>query len=89
LLSQSILANGLYNKGRFIVIHPEQNNKCDVAISRYRIHLIDGPASATGFDSVTLEKCLTILRDIGNKELADNLFQRYLDFEKVEQAIFG
>lgn len=89
MLCQSMVANGLYDQGRFIVVYPEKNNNCDAAISAYRTHLIDGAPSTTGFESITLESCLENLRGIGAEELAENLFRRYLDFGRVEEAIFG
>lgn len=89
MLCQSMIAKGLYNQGRFIVIYPEQNNNCGAAINTYRTHLIDDAPSATGFDAITLENCLATLRGIGNDELAENLFRRYLDFGRIEEAIFG
>jgi hypothetical protein len=89
MLCQSLIANGLYNHGRFIVIYPEQNNNCDAAINAYRTHLIDGAPSATGFEAITLESCLANLRGIDNVELAEKLFRRYLDFGRVEKAIFS
>lgn len=89
MLCQSMIANGLYQQGRFILIYPELNNNCDAAINAYRTHLRDGAPSATGFDAITLERCVENLRGIGNEELAENLFRRYLDFGRIEEVIFG
>jgi hypothetical protein len=36
-----------------------------------------------------LEDCLVALSTTGNEELASALHHRYLDFGRLEQAIFG
>lgn len=87
LLSQAMIKSGLYDQGRFVVIYPAQNNNCDVAVNSYLKHLADPTAS--GFESLTLERCLATLREVGDVESAEALHQRYLDFERVERAIFG
>lgn len=89
MLCQSMITNGLYKQGRFILIYPELNKNCDAAINAYRSYLLDGAPSATEFDAITLERCVENLRGIGNEELAENLFRRYLDFGRIEEAIFG
>lgn len=89
MLSLSMVKNGLYEQGRFVVIYPAQNNNCDAAVNAYKTHLVSGDPSASGFDAVTLESCLEALRTIGDTETAEALYGRYLDFGRVERAIFG
>lgn len=43
----------------------------------------------SGFQVITLEDCIAAFRAIGDAEAADTLHSRYLDFGKVEKAIFG
>jgi hypothetical protein len=69
--------------------YPEQNSNCDATLNLYRTHLADGAVAISGFDTVTLESCLAVLRTIGDAETADTLYNRYLNFYRVEQAIFG
>ncbi len=89
LLSLSMVKNGLYERGRFVVIYPAQNSNCDAAVNAYLTHLASDDAVTSGFEAVTLESCLDALRKIGDQETADALHGRYLDFRRVEQAIFG
>lgn len=89
ILSRSMVTNGLYDEGRFVVIYPAQNNNCDAAVNAYRTHLVSNEPSASGFEAVTLESCLAALRAIGDQETAETLYGRYLDFDRVERAIFG
>jgi len=58
-------------------------------VNAYREHLISADPQESGFQVVTLEDCITAFRVIGDAEAADALHGRYLDFGKVEQAIFG
>ena len=89
MLSLSMVKNGLYDQGRFVVIYPAQNNNCDSAVNAYMTHLVSAKPSVSGFEAVTLESCLATLRAIGDEETESALYGRYLDFERVEQAIFG
>ncbi len=89
LLSLSMVKNGLYERGRFVVIYPAQNSNCDTAANSYMTHLASGAPAISGFEAVTLESCLDTLRKIGDKDTAEALYARYLDFGRIEQAIFG
>ena len=84
-----MIHNGLYSTGRFVVIHPEQNHQCRAGVNAYREHLVSADPQESGFQVVTLEDCIATFRAIGDTETADALHGRYLDFGKVEQAIFG
>ncbi|WP_234084309.1 hypothetical protein [Azonexus sp. R2A61] len=89
MLSRAMIHNGLYSTGRFVVIHPEQNRQCRAGVNAYREHLASTDPQVSGFQVVTLEDCIAAFRAIGDAEAADALHGRYLDFGKVEQAIFG
>ncbi len=84
-----MIESGLYSKGRFIVIYPVQNNNYDAAVNAYRTHLISDDPTLSGFQSVTHKACLDSLRAIGEEETASALYGPYLDFSRVEKAIFG
>jgi hypothetical protein len=89
MLSRVMIDSGLYDQGRFIVIYPAQNNNCAAAVNAYSTHLSSDDPVVSGFQSVTLETCLDTLRAIGDDGTATALQERYLDFGKVEAAIFS
>ena len=89
MLSRVMIESGLYDQGRFIVIYPAQNNNCAAAVHAYSTHLASDDPAVSGFQSVTLETCLDSFRSIGDDETATALHERYLDFGKVETAIFS
>lgn len=89
LLSRVMVDNGLYGQGRLVVIHPAQNTNCASAVRAYRRHLVSTDPEVTGFQAITLEDCLTTLADIGDQETASALRARYLDFARIDRAIFG
>lgn len=89
MLSRVMIESGLYDQGRFIVIYPAQNNNCAAAVNAYSTHLASDDPVVSGFQSVTFETCLDTLRAIGDDETAAALHERYLDFGKVETAIFS
>ncbi len=89
LLSRVMVDNGLYGQGRFVVIHPAQNANCASAVRAYRRHLVSTDPEVSGFQAISLEDCLTTLADIGDQETASALRARYLDFARIDRAIFG
>ena len=89
MLSQTMLENGLYDSGMFLVVYPAMNEDCALAVSAYCQHLQEPGIGNPSFRVLTLEECVKSLRSIGESELADALFARYLDFKRIEQAIFG
>lgn len=88
MLSQTLLDNGLYECGMFLVIYPAKNEDCSSAVAAYRQHLREPDASNPAFAAMTLEECVQGLREIDEAELADALFARYLNFNRIEEAIF-
>ena len=89
LLSRSMIETGLYPKGRFVVIYPKQNNQCASAVHAYQNQLVSEDPEESGFQAVTLDQCVEVFHAIGEHETADAIHERYLDFGKVERAIFG
>lgn len=89
MLSQTLLDNGLYENGIFLVIYPAKNEDCSSAVEAYRQHLREPGVSNPVFAAMTLEECVRGLREIDEAELADALFARYLNFNRIEEAIFG
>lgn len=89
MLSQTMVDNGLYDSGLFLVVHPAKNEYCSAAVTSYKQHLNEPSGSNPAFAALTLEECVQELRRIGEAELADALFARYLDFDRIEETIFG
>jgi len=89
LLSRSMIGTELYSTGRFVVIYPKQNSQCDAALNCYRLQLASDAHEISGFHVLTLEDCIQALHAIGDEVTANALYRRYLDFDRVAQAIFG
>ena len=89
LLSRAMVENGLYGQGRFVVIHPAQNTNCGSAVRAYQRQLVSADPTVTGFQVSTLEECLSTLTAIGDPDTANALRARYLDFARIDRAIFG
>lgn len=89
MLSRTMIEQGLYGSGRFVVIHPEQNYQCAGAIRHYQKLLTSQDPSVSGFQVVTLDTCIEAFRAIDDPATADGLYSRYLDFDRIERVIFG
>jgi len=87
LLSFSLIHNGLYSAGRFIVIAPTLNRAVQEAVAEYRSHLL--PGGIVPFDSISYSQVIEAIRRSGSPELADLLFDRYENFEPVDALIGG
>jgi hypothetical protein len=88
MLSRSMIENGLYPSGRFVLIYPSQNHQCAHATSAYQSHLVSVDPKVSGFQVITLDNCIETLRVIGDKQVANALYDRYLDFERIDRKIF-
>lgn len=88
MLSRTMIEQGLYASGRFVVIHPEQNYQCAGAVRGYQKQLASNDPAVSGFQVVTLDECVETLRVIGDPATADGLYSRYLDFDRIERVIF-
>ncbi len=89
MLTRAMVGNGLYETGRFVLIYPQQNHHCDSAARLYLRELISPQPAISGFHALTLEDCLGAFTAIGEEESAKALHSRYLDFGKIDHAIFG
>ena len=91
MLSRAMVDNGGYSQGRFVAIHPAHpalNVHCEFATKAYQRQLVSTDPTETGFQSVTLEDCLSVLSTIGEESAVEALRKRYLDFDKIDAAIF-
>ncbi len=73
-----MLANGLYEDGRLLVIAPALNAECQVAIARYQAELTSNDPAETRFQAITLEEFTTALGSAGADTIAERLTHRYL-----------
>lgn len=86
MLAHTLVANGLYDAGRFVLIAPKLNNDVQRGASAYHKHLADlsGPVS---FVNLTLEDAAEALKAAGEPAIAHAFVRRYLDFAPVH-ALF-
>lgn len=89
LLCQAMLDKGLYEDGHLLVIHPAANADCAASVASYKTHLLSPDDGMPSFSGLTLETCLQTLDDIGEGLYAKALHDRYLNFDRVVQAIFS
>ena len=89
MLNRAMIANGLYESGRFVLIFPGQNHHCAAAAKAYQKLLLSDDPTISGFQFFTLEACFAAYRAIGNEDLAHALHARYLDFGRIDDVIFG
>jgi hypothetical protein len=88
LLTRTMVREGLYDVGLFVVVHPERNQQAREAVSAYRKQLVSESPLECGFTSTTIEELLAARRAEGDVDFADAFHARYLDIERVEQLIF-
>ena len=84
-----MVKNGTDSQGPFVVIHPEQNTSCEAATRAYKRQLVSADPAETGLQSITLENRLSALAATGDNGIASALRNRYLDFGRLDAAIFG
>ena len=89
MLSQTMLDNCLYDTGLFLVVHPAKNEDCSAAVASYKQHLRAPSSRNPAFAALTLEECVQGVCAIGELELAEALYARYLDLDRINEAIFG
>ncbi len=99
MLALTLLSNGLYDDGRFILLAPRLNSDVQRAASRYRQHLADpivNPDAAgdtntpatVPFLNITLEDVAETLRQNPDAApFAQRFIDRYLDFTPVHALI--
>ncbi len=83
LLAGSLLAADEYEDGMFVFLSPAGNTACNEAILAYRQCLI----SDRSFDHWTLESVVDALRSATSEPWIELLYDRYLNFPKVEARI--
>lgn len=86
MLSECLIANGLYDRGVFVCLAPKLNDPVQRACKLYASKLIERDG-ACGFDAVPLEEMVGAIREAGSVEFADALNERYCDFMPVHQLI--
>ncbi|WP_398473209.1 PGN_0703 family putative restriction endonuclease [Tardiphaga sp.] len=86
MLAQIAVDRGCTPRAHFMAIGPRLNRRVQVAFQNFANELIpadDQDPDRIGFTSLTLESFIEAIRDCGNVELANALWQRYADFGRV------
>lgn len=87
LLAQAMLMRGDFSEGRFIVIAPQLNTPVQAGITAYRSNLVPPSSAQVSFGSILLEDMIDLLRHCGERGYARMLFERYVDWAKVDEVI--
>ncbi|SFR97695.1 PGN_0703 family putative restriction endonuclease [Sphingomonas jatrophae] len=87
VLLQATIARGDYAEGRFIVIAPQLNRPMQSACRRYAAQLAEPAEGKAGFGVVTLEAFMAAMRKVGDEAYSDALFDRYIDWSQIDDAI--
>jgi hypothetical protein len=83
LLAGAMLEDGRFDDGFFVFLAPEGNEYCREAVADYRQCLTAGDS----FESWTLEGVVEALRAHATAAWVELLYDRYLDFSKIDQAL--
>jgi len=86
MLAHTLVANGLYDDGRFVLIGPKLNNDVQRGASAFAKHLAKAEG-AVGFMNVTLEDAVEAVGAAGGKSYARDFTERYLDFSPVHALV--
>ena len=86
-LAQSMVANGLYDEGHFILIGPRLNHLVQGAAEAYGEHLAEPTEGKVSFANLHLENLIEALGDEGQPDYAQQLHRRYCDFWLVDGEI--
>jgi hypothetical protein len=86
MLAQSMIATGLYDAGRVVIIAPSLNTDVQRAASRFQKLLATGEG-LVGFQSVSLEEAVHAVALAGDTDHARALALRYTDFSAVHGLI--
>lgn len=87
LLAQTMLMRGDYSEGRFLIIAPALNLPVQAGLILYAKQLVPPSPAQVGFTTRTLEDMVDLLRQCGERGYAKLLFDRYLDWSKVDAEI--
>lgn len=85
LLSFTMIQNGCFSAGRFIMIAPALNRAAQDAIAQYRTHL--STRGIVSFDAISFEQLIEAIRRSGARDVAEQLHERYVDFTPVDALI--
>lgn len=86
MLAQSLVQNGLYDSGVFVLVAPHLNNDVQRAALAYsKLLAVTGGTAA--FMNVTLEDVIGSLKGSGAPDQAEALSDRYCDFRPVHALI--
>ena len=83
LLAQSMIDNGQYDEGFFIMVAPALNYHVQNAVEAYRAQLREADGNKVRFVSLTLEAVIDVIRRHDTAH-ADALHRRYCDFWLVD-----
>jgi len=87
LLAQSLVQEGLYSEGHFVVLAPRLNWQVQNGISTYQAKLSRHPCANPTFLNVYIERLIEAMSTAGQPTLAAELFQRYCDFAKIDRLV--
>lgn len=87
LLAQAMLMRGDFSEGRFLVVAPALNSPLQAGISLYASKLVPPSDAQVSFSSISLEEMINLLSQCGQRGYAKMLFERYVDWEKIDQVI--
>jgi hypothetical protein len=86
LLAQSMIDNGVCDKGYFVTTAPALNHHAQVAAEAYQAQLREPEDGKVRFVSLTLEDLIETIR-LSDKEHAEALHRRYCDFWLVDAEL--
>lgn len=86
-LAQTMIENGLYEEGTFVLIAPELNEPLQRMGRAYAHHLKLPDEHHVGFSAVSLETFIEAIRVAGAEQHASALHRRYCDFWLVDGEI--
>ncbi|MBX9650571.1 MAG: hypothetical protein K2X57_26350 [Xanthobacteraceae bacterium] len=88
-LAQLSVDNGVTPRAMFIGIAPRLNRRADAAFRVYANELLpvtDNDPTRVRFQHFTLETLIDAIDAAGGREIADRLWKRYCDFQRVYDA---
>ncbi len=87
LLAQTMIDNGLYEEGHFVVIAPSLNHHAQNATAAYAGQLREQSDGRVFFHNITLERFIDAVREAGDADHAAALHRRYTDFWLVDSEL--
>jgi hypothetical protein len=87
MLCYSMIEQGLFERGQFIVIAPTLNHEMATALNGYASKLASAHSGILPFTFISLEAMTAAICDAGEPDLARALDERYLDFSPIYDLI--